>query len=150
MAKSSSTATATDIKSTKSSNLNIYHVTTGLLLVFAAAHTIGGLLTEFDLGPEPNAAMLAMKTAHFQFFGFNRTFYDFYFGFGLMATLFLLLSAALSWTISQAPRNSTLGSIKWWLFISQALTMVLAWTYFFTQPVVVSTLITLLLGYGCL
>lgn len=83
------------------STLNTYTFTTPLLIFFAITHTVGGLLYPNDYGPAGNAAYMAMRTAQFDFFGARRTLHDFYMGFGLMCTVFLLMSAAISWYLGK-------------------------------------------------
>jgi hypothetical protein len=130
--------------------INVYHISTLLLLFFAVNHTIGGLFTTYDFGTAANAVFAGMKSSTFDFFGSRRTYYDFYLGFGLYATVFLLFSAALSWQLSRFPNHEVLQPVKWILFLAQVANVVLSWRYFFIAPVIVSTIITFLLGWGLL
>ncbi|KIW98092.1 uncharacterized protein Z519_01676 [Cladophialophora bantiana CBS 173.52] len=170
--------------------MNMYKLTAALLIFFATTHTIGGLLLPNDFGVEGNALFSAMQTVRFNFMGRLRTLHDFYMGFGLGATVFLSMSAALSWVLSAhptttghtmalrfAPRSEPKGeakraddgdgnaatrgqegmrleellsTLKWILFLSNFVNMLLCYVYFFVPPMVVSTVIAALLGLECL
>ncbi|EXJ75092.1 uncharacterized protein A1O5_01788 [Cladophialophora psammophila CBS 110553] len=86
--------------------MNTYKLTAALLIFFATTHTIGGLLLPNDFGVEGNALFSAMQTVRFNFMGRLRTLHDFYMGFGLGATVFLSMSAALSWVLSVHPSTT--------------------------------------------
>lgn len=71
----------------------------GLLLVFAAAHTIRGLLFPPSNGPAADAVLASMKSTHFEFKGSDCIFYGFHMGFGLMVNVYLVLSADIAWVL---------------------------------------------------
>jgi hypothetical protein len=123
-----------------------------LLLVFCLLHTGGGMLAQKSLGPASDAVFAAMKSVHFDFNGADCTWYGFWFGFGLTASLFLLLSALIAWELERVPNElwPRLELIAWGLVASHAGNTVLAWKYFFTGPGVFGTIITLLLAVGTL
>src|SRR5271154_7613692 len=129
---------------------NAYTVASGLLLIFATAHTVGGLLLSRSFGPAGDAVFASMKAVHFDFNGTERTFYDFHMGFGLTASVFLVFSAALSWHLGRAAPLPVLRPVAWALFLANVCNMVLAWAYFFVGPGVFSTAIALLLGWECM
>ena len=58
----------------------LYRIASVLLLLFAIGHTLGFRMIDPKLGVGPLIASL--QTHHFQIQGFNRTFWDFYVGFG--------------------------------------------------------------------
>ena len=85
---------------------NVKHVTpfriaAVLLILFCAGHTAGGMLGQKSVGPESDAVFAQMKAVHFAFNGSDCTWYGFWFGFGLTASLFLLLSAIIAWQLDK-------------------------------------------------
>jgi hypothetical protein len=131
--------------------LTPYRLATYLLLIFCTAHTFGGLLFPSSNGPAGDAVLASMKSVHFTFNGADCTYYGFHLGFGLMASVFLLFSAALTWHLSRFPGgNPVLRPVAWALFLAHVPTMVLSWQYFFAGPGISSTVIALLLGWECL
>jgi hypothetical protein len=128
----------------------------GLLLVFAASHTIGGLLFPPSNGPAADAVLASMKSTHFDFNGSDCTFYGFHMGFGLMVSVYLALSAVMAWILGgeRVARNPAvkegLRPVAWALLISHVGTAILSWKYFFTGPGVISTVVALLLAWECM
>ena len=130
-----------------------------LLLLFAAAHTYGGLIMSHDHGSQGNSVLASMKTVHFNFNGSQCSFYGFYLGFGYMASVFLLFSAALSWHLGRVVEEEkrkgneevlkALRPVAWGLFLSFIPTAWLSWRFFFAGPGVFSTIIAGLLGWEC-
>lgn len=119
-----------------------------------------------DHGPQGNSVLASMKIVHFDFNGSQRSFYDFHLGFGYMASVFLLFSAALSWHLGRVVEEvkkqkgkgekkanekdlKALKPVAWCLFLSFIPTTVLSWRFFFAGPGVFSTVIAGLLGWEC-
>lgn len=75
----------------------IYRISSCLLLLFAVGHTIGFRKTDDRWGVDSLVA--SMQTLHFDVQGFSRTYWDFYMGFGLFVTVFLLFAAVLAWQL---------------------------------------------------
>jgi hypothetical protein len=123
----------------------LYRITSVLLLLFAAGHTLGFRMTDPKLGAGPVIASL--QTLHFQVQGFSRTFWDFYVGFGLFVSLFLVFGAYLAWQLGglQEQTLAILRGIRWGLAICFAAETVLTWKYFFIGPIVFSLVITVCL-----
>lgn len=127
----------------------------GLLLVFAASHTLGGLLFPPSNGKAADAVFTSMKTTHFDFHGSDCTFYRFHLGFGLMVSVYLVLSAAIAWTFGDArlaknpAMKEALKPVAWLLLMSHVCTAILSWKYFFAGPGAISTLVVLLLAWDC-
>jgi hypothetical protein len=121
-----------------------------LLVVFCVMHTAGGMLAQKSLGAESDAVFEAMKRVHFEFNGSDTTWYGFWFGFGLTASLFLLLSAIIAWQLDRVPAADWphVSVIAWALCASHVVNTVLAWKYFFAGPGVFGIVITLLIAVG--
>jgi hypothetical protein len=126
----------------------IYRIASVLLVLFAAGHTFGFQKTLPEWGVD--SLVTSMRTIHFDAQGFNRTYYDFYAGFGFFVSVFLLFAAAGAWQLGGLS-NETLvkiPGITWPLAICFAVVAALSWRYFFMIPIVFSALITLLLFLG--
>jgi hypothetical protein len=91
-----------------------------------------------------------LQTVHFDAQGFDRTYYDFYVGFGLFVSVFLLFAAVLAWQLGRLSpeRLATIPGVTWSLAICFVMVTVLSWRYFFLVPVLFSGLITLCLFLG--
>ena len=74
-----------------------------LTLIHSILHTIGGVFGN----PAPGVATTvaaAMRT-HFEVFGVNRSYSDFYMGFGLGITIFLTVDSILLWILASMSRH---------------------------------------------
>jgi len=120
-----------------------YRIAAVLLLLLDAGHTSGFPWSDpawaVDLGP--------MRSTHFYILGFDRTYWDFYVGFGLSVSVFLLLAVVLAWQLGGLPAESLahLRGTAWTFAVCFAAITVLDWKYFFIIPIVFSSLITLCL-----
>ena len=77
-----------------------------LTLIHSILHTIGGVFGK----PAPGVATTvaaAMRT-HFEVFGVNRSYSDFYMGFGLGITIFLTVDSILLWILASMSRHDAL------------------------------------------
>jgi hypothetical protein len=75
-----------------------------LSLVHALLNTFAGLLSGTSGNREEVAVLDAMKAVQFDAMGSPRTYWDFYFGFGLFLTLSLVLIFALLWQLASLAR----------------------------------------------
>ena len=117
----------------------LFKIASGLLAFFGVAHTLG-MFSE-DEGAV-KAVVKAMQTVHFDVMGSSRSLFDFYMGFGLLLTVFLLFSAVLSWQLGNLIKeNSKIArSLAWPFAVCQIGVAILGWTNFFLAPQLVSTL----------
>ena len=120
----------------------LYRIAAILLVLFAAAHTVG-FLKFVPPTPEGQAVMKAMNTVQLQP-GAAFTYGAFYKGFGLFATVYFLFAAAVAWHLGELSRKipAALGSLPWIFFFLQLVGVALSWKYFSTPPVVFSALVT--------
>lgn len=127
-----------------------FRVASVLLVIFCVMHTAGGMLAQKSLGPASDTVFDAMKRVHFTFNGSDSTWYGFWFGFGLTASIFLLLSAVIAWQLESVPAElwPRLRVIAWALVAAQVGNTVLAWKYFFAGPGTFGVLISVLLAVG--
>lgn len=122
-----------------------YRIAAVLILLFAVGHTIGFLQHDPSWGVD--SLLASMKSIHFNIQGFSRTYWDFFAGFGLFVTVFLLFAAVLAWQLGGVA-TETLARVRviaWGFAICFAAITVLSWKFFFAIPVVFSFLIAVCL-----
>jgi hypothetical protein len=130
--------------------LTPYRIASALLVLFCAGHTAGGMLSQKNLGPAADAVFVAMKSVHFNISGSSCTWYGFWFGFGLIASVFLLFSAVAAWQLDKVgPESwSAVSLIAWALVVSHVCNAILSWAYFFAFPGILATAVAILLAVG--
>lgn len=130
---------------------NLYRVSAYLMIFFFAAHTFGGMLSGKSRGSEADDVISSMKSVHFDVQGMSCTYYDFYFGFGILFSVFLVFTTVVAWHLGglDGKGRAALSPIAWALFGSFVLTALMSWVYFFIAPGVTATLIAVLLGLAC-
>ena len=119
-----------------------------LTLAHALLNSFAGLLSGTSKSQEEVSILNAMKALHFDAMGSLRTYWDFYFGFGLFLTVNLLLLSALMWQLASLVKAEPemarpFVGLLCFAFLGFA---VLSWLYFFFAPVVIEGIIALLLG----
>jgi len=121
----------------------IYRSAAVLILLFDVGHTAGYPWSDPSWGVD----LGAIQSSHFKVLGFNRTYWDFYVGFGLFVTVFLLLAAIFAWQLGSLPAETLrlLRSSAWALSACFAAVTVLSWIYFFPIPIAFSAVITVCL-----
>jgi hypothetical protein len=129
-----------------------FRIATYLLVLFCVAHTAGGMLGQKSMGPAADAVFASMKSVHFTFNGADATWYGMWFGFGMMASVFLAFSAIAAWQLDRVTPEHwpAVSVIAWALVVSQACNAVVSWLYFFAGPGTFATAITLLMAVGAL
>jgi len=88
-----------------------------------------------------------MRTIHFDAQGFSRSYWDFYTGFGLFVSVFLLFAAFLAWQLGGFSAQTLAGmrGITWGLALCFVAVTVLTWRYIFIAPLVFSVVVTICL-----
>ena len=121
----------------------LYRVAAILILLFDLGHSVGCPWSDPKWGVDTSA----MRSTQFQILGFTRTYWDFYVGFGLCISVFLLLAAVLAWQLGSLPRETfpLLRVTAWVLSLTFVALTVLNWMHFFTIPIVFSGLIAVFL-----
>jgi hypothetical protein len=120
-----------------------YRIAAVLLVLFEAGHTSGFPWSD----PKWGVDLGSMRSTHFYVMGFSRTYWDFYLGFGLFVSAFLLLAVVLAWQLGGLPPESLarMRGTAWTFALCFAAITVLAWKYFFVIPIIVSIAVTLCL-----
>jgi hypothetical protein len=127
----------------------LYRIASVLFILFAAGHTFGFLKFK-PASPEGLAVRDAMNNVHFQVSGSSFTYSQFYTGFGLYATLYLLFAAFLAWHLGDLARSnpSAIGALAWVFVAVQVGSLVLSWKYFLLPPVILSALVAACLAWA--
>ena len=71
-----------------------------LSLIHCVLHTMGGVFGSPQHGAEEIAVIEAMKSHRFDFLGSARSYWDFFFGYGLFITIVLFVVAVLFWRLA--------------------------------------------------
>ena len=121
----------------------IYRIAAVLILLFDLGHSAGYPWSD----PRWGVDLGVFQSSQFKVLGFTRTYWNFYVGFGLLVSVFLLLAAILAWQLSSVPAETLrlLRTTAWALAVCFAAVTVLSWMYFFTIPIVFSSVITVCL-----
>ena len=123
----------------------LYRIASILMLLFAAGHTLG--FTQVDPSWGVDSLIQSMKTIHFNANGSDRTYWDFFYGFGLFVTAFMLFASLLAWQFSNL-RAETLAQMRigvWGFVVCFGAVAYLSWRYFFLVPILFSVSILLCL-----
>jgi hypothetical protein len=122
-------------------------VAAALTFIHAVLHTIGGVFGKVPPGPAAVAAE-AMKMNQFLVMGHMRSFWDFYRGMGLAATISLTAEAILFWLLGSLAKTDAqhLRPIIAAFLIAYAALAIDSYTYFFRGPVIAEILIVACLG----
>ena len=120
-----------------------YRISAVLILLFDLGHSAGFPWSDPKWGVDTGL----MRSSHFTVVGFSRSYWDFYVGFGLVVSVFLLLAAILAWQLGNLPAQArpSMRGTAWALALSFAAMTVLNWIYFFTIPIIFSSAITVCL-----
>ena len=123
----------------------LYRIASGLLVLFAIGHTLG--FRQVDPSWGVDSAVGALKSTRFDIQGLNRTYWDFYTGFGLFFTVFLVFAAVLAWQLGGVPQNvlPAMPVVPWALALCFVGVTFLSWRYFFAVPMAFSAVITICL-----
>jgi hypothetical protein len=118
-----------------------------ITLLFFAGHTSGIPWTP-AVGPGELPVIEAMKSHSFEALGSTRTYWDYYFGFGVIISLYLLLQAVVLWQIAALAKHDAvrLRPIIASFFVAFCVNALLAFKFFFFIPVVMSVVIAIVLA----
>jgi hypothetical protein len=116
-------------------------------LLLGVGHMLGKPWTP-TYDPQAVAVVETMKSHRVRITGFDRTFMDFYLGFGWMVGIYLLGQAVLLWMLvgfasSEPARVRRIVAV---FFIVNVVQTIIAAEYLFTVPLVMSGMVALCLG----
>jgi hypothetical protein len=118
-----------------------------LTFIHAVLHTIGGVFGKVGPGAA-SVAVAAMKSNEFLLMGHVRSFWDFYHGLGLGATISLTSEAVLFWQLGSLAKADAqrLRPVMATFAVAYAVLAVNSYTYFFLGPVIAEIMIVACLG----
>ena len=115
-------------------------------LLFAAGHTSGGLKNWSPMGE--NTVLQAMRTVRFDAMGANRSYFDFYMGFGWSLSVAGVMQAILLWQLATLARTDALRVRPMIAVIglAAAASGVIAWRFIFPLPALFSLVLVVSLA----
>jgi len=118
-----------------------------LTLIHAVLHTIGGVFGKPKNGSDEVAVLETMKAHQFLVMGSSRTYWDFFFGYGLILSICLLVEAVLFWQLGEIAKSQPklIRPILAAFILAFCGTALIAGRYFFLGPTITEVLIA-----GCL
>src|ERR1700681_1769248 len=122
-------------------------VAAGLALLHGVMHTIGGVFGSVAPGPQ-EIAVTAMKANRFVAMGASRTYWDYFFGYGLFVTVSFAVQAVVFWQLGElATTHAALTRpMVAAFFVAYLATSVVSGRYFFSAPMVMELMIAACLG----
>lgn len=127
----------------------LYKIAAVVFILFAAGHTFGFLHFEAP-SPEGRAVFDSMNTVRFEVGGSTFSYGNFYRGFGLSISAFMLFEAFLAWQLG-ALAGSNPGvapALGWALCAVQVVSVVLSLIYFSAAPATFSAVVAVCLGWA--
>ena len=123
----------------------LYRIAAVLLVLWTIGHTIW--FRQGDPQWRAESVIALMRSFHFDVMGFSRTYWDFFVGFGFIVSVFLVFAAVLAWHLGGLSQETLrqIPVVTWSLAICFVGTTVLSWMYFFTLPIIFSSVISLCL-----
>ena len=120
-----------------------------LTLLYCAGHASGVPWTPVQ-GPGELAVLKAMKSQRFEIAGVTRTYWDFYYGFGVAIIGYLLVQAVVLWQLAALATIETVSvrPIIASLCLGFLVNAVIVWRFFFAIPLIISAAITVSLGFA--
>ena len=103
-----------------------------LAFLLAAGHTLGGRKLWSPMGD--NLVLQAMKSTRFDFKGTERTYLDFYLGFGYSISVFQVMLAVLLWQLATLAESNPHAARPMIAVIALATAMCCAVAYHFILP----------------
>jgi hypothetical protein len=115
--------------------------------LFAIGHTVGRPWTPGKNSPE-KAVVESMKTVHFQVMNANRSYWDFYQGFGITISVYLITLAIFFWQIAGLARLQArqLRPIMLTFLASYLINGIVAYMFFFAIPLIMAAVICICIG----
>jgi hypothetical protein len=115
-------------------------------LVFTAGHTLGGLKKWSPMGD--NEVLKAMSAVRFDTMGANRSYLDFFMGFGWSISVAMLLQTVLLWQLASLALTDS-GRIRPMIAVFALATLasgLIAWRFIFPMPALFSSALVIVLA----
>jgi hypothetical protein len=100
------------------------------------------------VGPGEAPVLEAMKAHSFDVLGSNRTYWDLYFGFGVIISAYLLVQAVVLWQLGSLAKRepAQVRAIVASFLVAFIVNAFLSWKYFFVVPLINAILISVCLA----
>ena len=115
-------------------------------LVFTAGHSLGGLKKWSPMGD--NDVLKAMTAVRFDIMGANRSYLDFFLGFGWSLSVFMLLQTVLLWQLAALAQPDP-ARVRPMIAVFALATLasgVIAWRFIFPVPAFFSGALVIVLA----
>lgn len=124
-------------------------IAAGISALFTVGHSLGGLKKWSPMGD--NDVLRHMTAVHFQTMGANRSYLDFYLGFGWSLTIAMTLQTFLLWQIASLARgNVAIARPMLAAFILATIaSAIISWRFLFPVPALfaIALLVPLIWAY---
>ena len=115
-------------------------------LIFTLGHAAGGLRKWSPMGD--NEVLRAMTAVHFETMGTNRSYLDFYMGFGWYIAVAMVMQTVLLWQMASVARTDP-ASMRPMIAVIALATVasgVIAWRFIFPVPALFSSALVIALA----
>ncbi|HEV7498656.1 MAG TPA: hypothetical protein VGQ33_01575 [Vicinamibacteria bacterium] len=115
-------------------------------LLFATGHSLGGRQSWSPAGE--TEVLRAMKTVSYHVMGVDRSYWDFYAGFGWTLSVYQLLQAVLLWQFATIAKDEPrrVRPLVASFFVATIASALIAWKLIFAVPVVFSGVLAVCLA----
>ena len=115
-------------------------------LIFTAGHTVGGLKRWSPMGDNP--VLKSMADVRFDTMGANRSYLDFFMGFGWSISVLMLMQTILLWQLASLARTEP-ARLRAMIAVIALATVgggVIAWRFIFPVPALFSAVLAIALA----
>ena len=118
-----------------------------LTLLYFAGHTAGMPWTPVN-GLKEKALFYAMRSDTFAVSGSTRSYWDFYYGFGVAISVYLLAQAVVLWQLASVARRDPMAARPMiaTFFVAFIGNAIIAWRWFFFMPALFAVAIAVVLA----
>ena len=123
----------------------LLRIASAISLLFTAGHSLGGLQKWSPMGD--NEVLKAMTAVRFETMGVNRSYLDFFVGFGWSISVAMLMQTVLLWQMASLARTNA-AQVRPMIAVFALATLasgVLAWRFIFPVPALFSGVLTIAL-----
>ncbi|GLQ45150.1 hypothetical protein GCM10007862_02010 [Dyella lipolytica] len=126
-------------------------IASAIAFLFAIGHTMGVPWTPATDAPE-SALLASMKSLHFPVMGTDRSYWDFYVGFGVSISVYLFTQAIVLWQMASLARSDAkrVRPLIVTFFVSYLAMGAITLRYFFVVPIVLTVAMCICLALACL
>jgi hypothetical protein len=119
----------------------LLRIASGISLLFAIGHSIGGLQKWSPMGD--NEVLKAMTAVQFDVMGAQRSYFDFYVGFGWSISVTMLMQAVLLWQMASVAKTNATAVRPMIAAIALATLAggVIAWVFIIPIPAIFSAVL---------